>query len=74
MFHGLYFNFKQALKLDRWSICWFTDYGFKKPNDLDIIQTTIQITKNNFHLIFHPTRPLNKEIIFYVIRTINSYR
>lgn len=74
MFHSLYSNFKQALELEKLSICWFTDYQFTDPKDLDVIQTTIHITKNNFHIVFHPTRPLNKEIIYYVIRTINSYR
>lgn len=73
-FHSLYFNFKQALELENWSISWFTDYEFKNARDLDVIQTTIYSTRNSFRVVFLPTRPLNKEIVHHVIRTINSYR
>ncbi|MEK5432588.1 hypothetical protein MKY88_17100 [Lysinibacillus sp. FSL R7-0073] len=74
MFHSLYFNFEQALGLDTWSISWFTDYKFNNPKDTDVIQTTIYSTKNHFRVVFLPDRPLEKEIIHYVIRTIHSNR
>ncbi|WP_342540026.1 hypothetical protein MHI39_19995 [Heyndrickxia sp. FSL K6-6286] len=74
MFHSLYFNFEQALGLDSWSLSWFTDYKFNDEKDIDVIQTTIYSTSNQFRIVFLPDRPLNKEIIHYVIKTINSYR
>ena len=74
MFHSLYFNFEQALGLDSWSISWFTDYTFSEEKDIDVIQTTIYSTSKQFRVVFLATRPLNKEIIHYVIGTINSYR
>lgn len=74
MFHSLYFNFEQALGLDNWSLSWFTDYKFNDEKDIDVIQTTIYSTSNQFRVVFLPDRPLNKEIIHYVIETINSYR
>lgn len=74
MFHSLYFNFEQALGLDSWSISWFTDYTFSDDKDIDVIQTTIYSTSKQFRIVFLATRPLNKEIIHYVINTVNSYR
>ncbi|OFD52332.1 hypothetical protein BWGOE3_03300 [Bacillus mycoides] len=74
MFHSLYFNFEQALGLDNWSISWFTDYNFIDETDIDVIQTTIYSTSNQFRIVFLAGRPLNKEVIHYVIRTVNSYR
>lgn len=74
MFHSLYFNFEQALGLDNWSISWFTDFTFTNEKNIDVIQTTIHSTTKYFKVVFLPTRPLDKEIINYVIRTINSYR
>ncbi|MDJ0286829.1 MULTISPECIES: hypothetical protein [Bacillus] len=74
MFHSLYFNFEQALGLDSWSVSWFTDYIFSDEKDIDVIQTTIYSTTKQFRIVFLATRPLNKEIIHYVINTIDSHR
>jgi hypothetical protein len=74
MFHSLYFSFEQALGLDNWSISWFTDYTFSDEKNTDVIGTTIYSTTKQFRVVFLPTRPLSKEIIKYVIKTINSYR
>ncbi|MCM3154485.1 hypothetical protein M3611_20970 [Priestia megaterium] len=74
MFHSLYFNFRESLELEKWSISWFTDYKFTDQCDIDVIQTTIHSTRNNFKIVFLPDRALTKEIIDYVIRNINSYR
>lgn len=74
MFHSLYFNFEQALGLDNWSISWFTDHIFINDKDIDVIQTTIYSTSKQFRIVFLANRPLNKEIIKYVVGTINSYR
>ncbi len=74
MFHSLYFNFEQAIGLDSWSISWFTDYTFSNEKDIDVIQTTIYSTSKQFRIVFLADRPLNKEIIHYVINTVNSYR
>ncbi|MCC2412275.1 hypothetical protein NST14_02025 [Bacillus sp. FSL W8-0519] len=74
MFHSLYFSFEQALGLDNWSISWFTDYNFIDEADIDVIQTTIYSTSKQFRIVFLAGRPLNKEVIHYVIRTVNSYR
>ncbi|PGM59905.1 hypothetical protein [Bacillus sp. AFS053548] len=74
MFHSLYFNFEQALGLDNWSISWFKDYKFLNDKDTDVIQTTIYSTKKQFRIVFLPSNPLNKEIIHYVIGTIDKKR
>ncbi|RST77272.1 hypothetical protein D4T97_001925 [Siminovitchia acidinfaciens] len=74
MFHSLYFNFEQALGLDNWSISWFTDYTFSDDKDIDVIQTTVYSTSKRFRIVFLPNRPLDKEIIHYVVNTVNSYR
>lgn len=74
MFHSLYFNFENAEGLNKWSIAWFTDFNFLNPNDDDVIQTSIYITKENFKIVFRPTRALNREVIHHVISSINSFR
>ncbi|MBY0038676.1 hypothetical protein H7U08_19375 [Bacillus cereus] len=73
-YHGLYFSFTEALELEKWSISWFTDFKFDILADVDVIQTTIHSTRNNFKIVFLPDRPLEKEIIEHVVTSINSYR
>ncbi|UMY53529.1 MULTISPECIES: hypothetical protein [Paenibacillus] len=68
MFHSLYIDFRGALELPKWSLAWFTD------EEDDYMQTTIYITKGYFKIIFLPTRHLNKESIYHVIRYIGGYR
>lgn len=68
MFHSLYIDFKGALELPKWSLAWFTD-----ETD-DYLQTTIYITKNYFKIIFLPTRHLDKEAIYRVIRYVGGFR
>lgn len=74
MFHSLYISFRDALALEQWSISWFTDTQFKDVKCTDVIQTTIYSKSTNFHIIFKPTRPLEKEIIYHVINNLNKYR
>lgn len=73
-YHGLYFSFTEALELEKWSISWFTDFEFNEIEDVDVIQTTIHSTRNNFRVVFLPDRPLKREIIEHVVTSINSYR
>ncbi|MDK8193480.1 hypothetical protein QP794_25650 [Paenibacillus sp. UMB7766-LJ446] len=68
MFHSLYIDFKGALELPKWSLAWFTD-----ETD-DYLQTTIYITNNYFKVIFLPTRHLDKEAIYRVVRYIGGFR
>lgn len=74
MFHSLYISFRDALGLEQWSISWFTDYEFKNPKDFDVIQTTIYSKSTYFEVVFKPTRPLNKEIIYHVVKYLNNHR
>lgn len=68
MFHSLYIDFKDALELPKWSLAWFTD------EEDDYVQTTIYITKAYFKIIFLPTRHLNKESIYHVVRYVGGFR
>lgn len=68
MFHSLYIDFKDALELPKWSLAWFTD------EEDDYMQTTIHITKEYFKVVFLPTRHLDRESIYHVIRYIGGYR
>lgn len=74
LFHSLYINFQQALRLQLFSIAWFTDYNFKAPKDRDVIQTTIYAQANSFKIVFRARRLLEEDIIYHVVRNINEYR
>lgn len=74
MFHSLYISFRDALGLEQWSISWFTDYKFKNPKDHDVVQTTIYSKSTYFEVVFKPTRALDKEIIYHVVRYLNNNR
>jgi hypothetical protein len=74
MFHSLYISFRDALSLEQWSIAWFTDFKFTNDSNIDKIQTTIYSKSTSFLIIFKPTRPLNKEIIYHVVNNLNTYR
>ena len=72
IFHSLYISFEEAHSLEKWSIAWFTDYENKEPRNYDVIQTTIHAKVSVLHVIFLPTRALNKELIYHVIRSISD--
>ncbi|MGA3602779.1 hypothetical protein [Lysinibacillus agricola] len=72
IFHSLYISFEEARSLEKWSIAWFTDYENKEPRNHDVIQTTIHAKVSVLHVVFLPTRALNKELIYHVIRSIGE--
>ncbi|MCY9360340.1 hypothetical protein MOE97_16650 [Bacillus spizizenii] len=74
MFHSLYINFEGAKELEHWGISWFTDTKFSDEKDIDVIQTTIYSTSKYFKIVFLPKKPLNEEIINYVVRQLNKQR
>lgn len=74
MFHSLYINFEGAKELEHWGISWFTDTKFSDEKDIDVIQTTVYSTSKYFKIVFLPKKPLNEEIINYVVRQLNKQR
>ncbi|PGZ72787.1 hypothetical protein COE55_20950 [Priestia megaterium] len=74
MFHSLYISFKQALGLEVWGMSWFEDYAHTDLKKTKVLQTSIYSQSTQFKIIFLPRRPLNKEIIHYVVRYINRQR
>lgn len=74
MFHSLYINFEGAKELENWGISWFTDTKFSDEKNIEVIQTTIYSTSTYFKIVFLPRKPLNEEIINYVVRQLNKQR
>ncbi|WP_368895081.1 hypothetical protein [Priestia megaterium] len=74
MFHSLYISFKQALGLEVWGMSWFKDYNHTELKETGVIQTSIYSQNTQFRVVFLPKNPLNKEIIYHVVRYINRQR
>ncbi|MDP1383616.1 hypothetical protein [Priestia megaterium] len=74
MFHSLYISFKQALGLEVWGMSWFEDFNYTNSNNTRVLQTSIYSQNTQFKVVFLPRKPLNKEIIYHVVRYINKQR
>ncbi|HFU7058390.1 TPA: hypothetical protein ACGN81_005509 [Bacillus cereus] len=74
LFHSLYTEFQSALSLELWSISWFLDIENTKPEDCKVSQATIYAKPTSFRVVFKQRKPISKEFIYYVVRTLNQYR
>ncbi|WHY84636.1 hypothetical protein QNH39_18535 [Neobacillus novalis] len=70
--YSLYTDFENAKELQQWSMSWF--YKIVDTNDVDVVQTTIYTTTEQFRIIFKARRHLNKEFIYHVVRNLDSHR
>ncbi|RAR44145.1 hypothetical protein [Paenibacillus sp. MDMC362] len=72
--YSLLTDFENTKYLRSWSMAWFTDVNPSNAQDLDVIQTVIESTKNCFRVNFKARRNLGKELIHNVIDGLNAYR
>lgn len=72
--YSLLTDFENTKYLRSWSMAWFTDLDPTNEQDLDVVQTVIESTKNCFRINFKARRNLGKELIHNVIDGLNFYR